>query len=131
MRPLWKQWIESGPCNASLRLKEIRDLRASKLKAIEERAKELLKDWSQGANDKEDLAEKIQGELEKAQVVMWNGLPAGSDIEKAEYVIIVEGRNDVQQLFKIGVKNTVAVNGTLYSESNYRFDSFKRMCCIC
>ena len=101
-----------GPCNASLRLKEIRDLRASKLKAIEERAKELLKDWSQGANDKEDLAEKIQGELEKAQVVMWNGLPAGSDIEKAEYVIIVEGRNDVQQLFKIGVKNTVAVNGT-------------------
>jgi len=101
-----------GPCAATLRLKEIKDLRASKLKLIEERAKELLKDWKQGATDKEDLTEKLQTELEKSQVVNWNGLPAGPDVDKAEHVIIVEGRNDVQQLFKIGVKNTVAVNGT-------------------
>lgn len=101
-----------GPCAATLRLKDIKDLRASKLKQIEERAKELLKDWKQGSTDKEDLTEKLQTELEKAQVVNWNGLPAGPDVDKAEHVIIVEGRNDIQQLFKIGVKNAVAVNGT-------------------
>ena len=101
-----------GPCSASLRLNEIKDLRESKLRQIELRAKELLKDWKAGAADRENISQKINSELERESVITWNGLPAGSEIETAERVIIVEGRNDIQQLLKIGVKNTVAVNGT-------------------
>ncbi len=101
-----------GPCRASLILIEIKDLRASKLRQIEQRAKELLKDWKAGTVDKENISEKITNELEKESIITWNGLPAGCDVNAAERVIIVEGRNDIQQLLKIGVKNTVAVNGT-------------------
>ncbi len=101
-----------GPCRATLALTEIRDLRESKLKQIEARAKELLKDWKAGSADKENISEKIHLELERESIITWNGLPAGSAIKTADRIIIVEGRNDIQQLLKIGVKNTVAVNGT-------------------
>jgi DNA primase len=101
-----------GPCAASLTLREIRDLRESKLKQIESRAKELLKDWKARSAEKEDLSGKINIDLEKDSIITWNGLPAGAEIDKANTVIIVEGRNDIQQLLKIGLKNTVAVNGT-------------------
>ncbi|WP_457559505.1 DNA primase DnaG [Candidatus Harpocratesius sp.] len=101
-----------GPCRASLQLKEIKDLRKSKLAQIEARAKELLKDWKADTADRNSISEKINIELEKESVITWNGLPAGDKIEEADEVIIVEGRNDIQQLLKIGVRNTVAVNGT-------------------
>jgi 5S rRNA maturation endonuclease (ribonuclease M5) len=71
-----------------------------------------LKDWKARSTEKEDMTGKIQVDLEKSSVITWNGLPAGEDIDKSPSVIIVEGRNDVQQLLKIGVKNTIAVNGT-------------------
>ncbi|MHA1560680.1 MAG: DNA primase DnaG [Promethearchaeota archaeon] len=101
-----------GPCTALFQLNEIKDLRESKLKRIEARAKELLKDWKSLSADQPKISSKIKSALERESVIMWNGLPAGSDIDLAENVIIVEGRNDIQQLFKIGVKNTIAVNGT-------------------
>ncbi|MHA1584071.1 MAG: DNA primase DnaG [Promethearchaeota archaeon] len=101
-----------GPCKASLSLIEIRDLRESKLKQIEARAKELLKDWKSGSTDRENISAKINTELERESIITWHGLPAGSEIEKSDRIIIVEGRNDIQQLLKIGVKNTIAVNGT-------------------
>ena len=101
-----------GPCTAFFQLSEIKDLRESKLKRIEARAKELLKDWKSLSADQPKISSKIKSALERESVIMWNGLPAGSDIDLVENVIIVEGRNDIQQLFKIGVKNTVAVNGT-------------------
>ena len=101
-----------GPCTAFFQLNEIKDLRESKLKRIEARAKELLKDWKSLSADQPKISSKIKSALERESVIMWNGLPAGSDIDLVENVIIVEGRNDIQQLFKIGVKNTIAVNGT-------------------
>jgi DNA primase len=101
-----------GPCKAAIKLIEIRDLRESKLKQIEARAKELLKDWKAGSTDKEQISDKILKDLEKESIITWNGLPAGSEVASADNVIIVEGRNDIQQLLKIGVKNTIAVNGT-------------------
>ena len=101
-----------GPCTAFFQLNEIKDLRESKLKRIEARAKELLKDWKSLSADGPKISTKINSALERESVIMWNGLPAGSEINSAETVIIVEGRNDIQQLFKIGVKNTIAVNGT-------------------
>lgn len=101
-----------GPCTAFFQLNEIKDLRESKLRRIEARAKELLKDWKSLSADQPKISSKIKSALERESVIMWNGLPAGSNIDLAENVIIVEGRNDIQQLFKIGVKNTVAVNGT-------------------
>jgi len=101
-----------GPCSAVLRLVEIKDLRESKLRQIEQRAKELLKDWKAVSTNKEKISDKITSDLEKDSIITWQGLPAGRDIDSADRIIIVEGRNDIQQLLKIGVKNTIAVNGT-------------------
>jgi len=39
-------------------------------------------------------------------------IPAGPDIEKAEEVILVEGRADVINLVKHGIKNAIGVGGT-------------------
>ena len=39
-------------------------------------------------------------------------LPAGPNVETSDAVIIVEGRGDVLNLLKHGIKNAVAVEGT-------------------
>jgi DNA primase len=39
-------------------------------------------------------------------------LPAGPNIDKSDAIIIVEGRNDVFNLMKHGIKNVIAVEGT-------------------
>ncbi len=39
-------------------------------------------------------------------------LPAGPNIDKSDAIIIVEGRNDVINLLKHGIKNAIAVEGT-------------------
>ncbi len=100
-----------GPCSAKFDLEDIKDLRKSKLEQIKSRAKELLKDWK-GLGQEDDLSEKINEELERDEIKKWHGLDAGPDFFKSKDIIIVEGRNDIQQLLKIGVKNTVSVNGT-------------------
>ena len=101
-----------GPCKAELHLKEIRDLRESKLKQIEARAKELLKDWKAGTRDREAITTKINSDLEKDSIIKWHDLDAGEDIDKTDKVYIVEGRNDIEALLKVGIKNTISVNGT-------------------
>ena len=62
-----------GPCSAVLRLIEIKDLRESKLKQIEQRAKELLKDWKAVSTNKEKISDKITSDLEKASIITWQG----------------------------------------------------------
>jgi len=103
-----------GPCEAKIRLIEIRDVRERKRKKIIQRAAELLKEWDQKSLEPSEIEEKIDTDIKLGEIIKWGpeGLPAGPNVESDNDLIIVEGRADVLNLLRIGIKNTVAVQGT-------------------
>ena len=103
-----------GPCEAEITLIEIRDVRETKRQKIIERAAELLKEWDQKSLDQSEIEEKIDTDIKLGEIISWGSenLPAGPDVESNPELIIVEGRADVLNLLRIGVKNTIAVQGT-------------------
>ncbi|MFW9973536.1 MAG: DNA primase DnaG [Candidatus Odinarchaeota archaeon] len=108
-----------GPCEAEFSLIEIRDVRERKRKKIIERATELLKEWDQKSLEQIEIEEKIDTDIKLGEIITWgpDNLPAGPEIESNPDLIIVEGRADVLNLLRIGIKNTVAVQGTQIPKS--------------
>ena len=108
-----------GPCEAEISLIEIRDVRETKRKKIIQRAAELLKQWDQKSLEQSEIEEKIDKDIKLGEIISWGSdkLPAGPDVEKNPDLIIVEGRADVLNLLRIGIKNTIAVQGTQIPKS--------------
>ncbi|MFX1325662.1 MAG: DNA primase DnaG [Promethearchaeota archaeon] len=108
-----------GPCEAEISLIEIRDVRETKRQKIIERAAELLKKWDQKSLEQSEIEEKIDTDIKLGEIVAWgpDKLPAGPEIEDDQELIIVEGRADVLNLLRIGIKNTIAVQGTQIPKS--------------
>jgi len=108
-----------GPCEAEIQLIEIRDVREAKRKQIIERAAELLKEWDQKSLESSEIEEQIDTDIKLGEIISWGpeALPAGPNINSSSELIIVEGRADVLNLLRIGVKNTVAVQGTQVPKS--------------
>ncbi|TFF97185.1 MAG: DNA primase [Promethearchaeota archaeon] len=103
-----------GPCEAEIKLIEIKDVRETKRKQIIERAAELLKEWDSKSMEPSEIEEKIDNDIKLGEITSWGPekLPAGPEINDSSEIIIVEGRADVLNLLRIDVKNTVAVQGT-------------------
>ncbi len=104
-----------GPCNASIKVGKIEDIRISKRKFVVERAKELLKNLMDGVMpDSQELADEVATSVRVMEITEWGRerLPAGPAIEESDEVVIVEGRADVLTLLKHGFKNAIAINGT-------------------
>jgi len=95
-------------------LKNIKDVRETKRAKIIERAAELLKEWDQQSLEASEIEEKIDTDIKLGEIISWgpDELPAGPDVDEDQELIIVEGRADVLNLLRIGVKNTIAVQGT-------------------
>ena len=108
-----------GPCEADLKLIEIRDVRETKRQQIIERAKELLQEWDQQSLEPSEIEEQIETDIKLGEIILWgpDELPAGPEIDKDPDLVIVEGRADVLNLLRIGIKNTVAVQGTQVPKS--------------
>ncbi|MFX1237891.1 MAG: DNA primase DnaG [Promethearchaeota archaeon] len=108
-----------GPCEAEIELIEIRDVRQTKRKKIIERAAELLKEWDSKSLESSEIEEQIDTDIKLGEIAAWGPekLPAGPEVEDDPELIIVEGRADVLNLLRIGVKNTVAVQGTQVPKS--------------
>ncbi len=104
-----------GPCNASLKVKKIEDIRISKRKLVIDRAKELLKQLIEvGMPDSQELADEVAHSVRVMEITEYGRerLPAGPAIEESDEIILVEGRADVLNLLKHGFKNAIAMNGT-------------------
>jgi len=103
-----------GPCEAEIELIDIRDVRETKRKQIIERAAELLKKWDQNSLESSEIEEKIDAGIKLGEITSWGpeNLPAGPNVDSSPEIIIVEGRADVLNLLRIGVKNTISVQGT-------------------
>jgi DNA primase len=108
-----------GPCEAEIKLLGIKDVRETKRKKIIERAAELLKEWDQKSLEPSEIEERIETDIKLGEIISWgpDELPAGPDVESNPELIIVEGRADVLNLLRIGIKNTVAVQGTQVPKS--------------
>ncbi|HIQ50302.1 MAG TPA: DNA primase [Nanoarchaeota archaeon] len=106
-----------GPCNAKVRVEKIEDVRSEKRKYIIERAKELLQMLYDYGMEIEELSEQLKEAVRSAEITEYNGLPSGPNIENYDSIIIVEGRADVINLLKHGIKNVIAIEGTSIPET--------------
>jgi DNA primase len=103
-----------GPCKATVKITTLEDSRSSKREIIIDRARSLLinliKD-SRGAGS--TITDTVRQVLQTEEIVRFKGkLPAGPNVETSDAVIVVEGRGDVLNLLRHGIKNAVAVEGT-------------------
>ncbi|MEM2936526.1 MAG: DNA primase DnaG [Candidatus Bathyarchaeia archaeon] len=104
-----------GPCAAKITLEKIEDVRDSRRKAIIERSKEILRDWTiETLPTTEEIFREVSETLRLARVEKYGPeeLTAGPDVESAKEIIIVEGRADVINLLKSGIQNVIALEGT-------------------
>jgi DNA primase len=104
-----------GPCKANLKVMSIEDVRVTKRSIIVDRAKILLQDMLKDAKDVSiNLAESVKEAVQIQEILTYGPekLPAGPNVENSDAVILVEGRNDVLNLLKAGIKNAIAVEGT-------------------
>ena len=103
-----------GPCKATVKITTLEDSRSSKREIIIDRARTLLinliKD-SRGAGS--TITDTVRQVLQTEEIVRFKGkLPAGPNVNTSDAVIVVEGRGDVLNLLRHGIKNAVAVEGT-------------------
>ncbi|MFH1237579.1 MAG: DNA primase DnaG [Candidatus Aenigmatarchaeota archaeon] len=102
-----------GPCIAKIILKSVEDTRELKRKFVIEKAKAILKELlEKGIPDTSRMAEEIKQEIKAYEITTWQGLPCGPGIMESEEIIVVEGRADVINLIKFGIKNVIAIEGS-------------------
>jgi len=104
-----------GPCDAQITIEQIEDVRGSKRDYIIERAKKLMSQIS-GSTDSREISKEIKDSTKTSDVQEYgeSKLPCG-DISGNE-LVVVEGRADVLNLLRAGVKNVIAMNGTKLPE---------------
>ncbi|MFH1752285.1 MAG: DNA primase DnaG [archaeon] len=109
-----------GPYESSFTTTQIEDTRNLKRKEITDRATALLKQLvSDQIPETQELADEIRSRLRTSEVGIFgpDRLPAGPDISNSDSVILVEGRADVINMLKNGIKNVIAMNGARTSQT--------------
>lgn len=104
-----------GPCNARVKVEKIEDVRVTKRNFVVERAKELLKQLTDEVlPDSTELTEEVAVSIRMMEICEYGRerIPAGPNIDDAEELVVVEGRADVLNLLKQGIKNVIALGGT-------------------
>src|SRR3989344_3447861 len=109
-----------GPCDSKLNVTLIEDVRISKRNQVIERAKELLRELtSKVLPDSQDITDQVSQSVRMMEIIEYGRerLAAGPSIDESEEIIVVEGRADVLNLLKQGIKNVIALNGTSIPET--------------
>ncbi|MBU1198092.1 DNA primase [Candidatus Micrarchaeota archaeon] len=103
-----------GPCEARINVERVEDTRNLKRKILLDRAKNLLRNIVvDEIPESKELADLVRSEVKIAEVQSFGAdkLPCGPDLERSDSIIIVEGRADVINLLKNGIKNVVGIGG--------------------
>jgi DNA primase len=104
-----------GPCIARIGVSKIEDVRASKRKYVIDRAKRILVEmFDENILETEEITEEIKQSVRIEEITHLgkDSLPAGPNVLDSDAILVVEGRADVLNLLKYGIKNAVAVGGT-------------------
>lgn len=104
-----------GPSDAQIEVEKIEDVRGSKREYILERAKKLMTQI-QGSTDSREITNELKGSSRLSVIGEYGAdkLPCG-DLSGNE-IIVVEGRADVVNLVRNGIKNVIGMNGTKMSD---------------
>ncbi|MBT3657138.1 MAG: DNA primase [Euryarchaeota archaeon] len=101
-----------GPCAAKITVREIQDVRSTKVNAVIDRAKDLLLVMvNSGDAATKTVIEEVRSVLTVGTAKNFHGLTCGPNVETSDSLIIVEGRNDVRNLLNFGVKNAISCDG--------------------
>jgi len=109
-----------GPCKSKIEVTGVEDVRLTRRTKIIEKAKMILgKLVEENKNISSDLTEAVRSSIQIDEIVAYGKekLPAGPHVDKSDAIIVVEGRSDVINLLKHGIKNTIAVEGTNVPET--------------
>jgi len=107
-----------GPCDSSIKITSVKDIRAVKREYVVNRAKKILsKLLDEELPSTVELTENIKESVRAAEITEHKGLPCGTEILNSDDIIIVEGRADVLNLLKNGIKNAIAMGGTKIPKS--------------
>ncbi|MGB3944643.1 MAG: DNA primase DnaG [Methanothrix sp.] len=104
-----------GPCIARIKVSNIEDVRASKRRYVVERAKQIIMEmFDENLLDTQGITEQIKQSVRVEEIthIGPDRLPAGPNVLDSDAILVVEGRADVLNLLRYGIKNAVAVGGT-------------------
>jgi len=101
-----------GPCASEIKTKSVKDVRENKRKFVINRAKNILQNLLvEELPSTSSLTERISEDVRKTQIEEYEGLVCGPDVFSSDEIIILEGRADVLNLLKNGIKNVIAIGG--------------------
>ncbi|WP_298523790.1 DNA primase DnaG [uncultured Methanobrevibacter sp.] len=109
-----------GPCEAEIQTLKVEDVRAVKREQVVNRAKEIYKNMVESVGPASmKMIEEVREAMRVHEISEYGDdrLPAGPSIHTSDAIIVVEGRSDVLNLLKYGIKNTVAVEGVSVPKS--------------
>ena len=104
-----------GPCKATIKVEKVEDVRVTKRNKIIERARALLSSMvEESKTSGTDLLDEVRQSVQVSEIVSFGPerLPSGPNVSDSDAIIIVEGRQDVLNLLRSGIKNAIAVEGT-------------------
>ena len=101
-----------GPCKATIKVATIENIHSVKRDTVIDRAKDLLLGIvNEGSNDSKSILDEVRSVLTLGTETNIAGMTCGPNAKDSEALIIVEGRNDVRNLLKFGIKNAIATMG--------------------
>ena len=102
-----------GPCKAIIRVQRFENVNSAKRDTVIDRAKSLLMGMIEsGADESKNILDEVRSVLTVDTETEISGMTAGPNVKGSEAIIIVEGRNDVRNLLKFGIKNAIATMGS-------------------
>ena len=108
-----------GPTDAKITIRDVSDVRGSKRDYIMERAKTLLAKIKNEGMDSSEMGTELRESARVSKVTSYGAesLAAGPDVDSSDEVIVVEGRADVINLLKYGIKNVIGMQGTRFPKT--------------
>lgn len=118
-----------GPTDAKITIRDISDVRGSKRDYIMERAKALLAGISNEGMDSTEMGTEIRESNRVSKAVEYGeeGLAAGPNIDAEKELIVCEGRADVVNMLKYGIKNVIGMQGTRFPKTIAKLGETKEL----
>ncbi|MFH1786917.1 MAG: DNA primase DnaG [archaeon] len=103
-----------GPCEAKLKIDKVEDVRMEKRQYIMGQAKKILDGMIVSSVGSSEMSRTVKSDYRISKIGSYgsDALPAGPEAESSSEIVLVEGRADVLNLLKAGIKNCVSIEGT-------------------
>jgi DNA primase len=104
-----------GPCISNISVVKIEDVRTSKRKQVVERAKQILTSmFDEMLPESQESVDEVRQSVRIEEMTTYgrDNIPMGPNVLDSDAIIVVEGRADVLNLLRYGIKNAIAVGGT-------------------